>query len=170
MDVPRALGQNVQGRAEARQQAEVVEGGGVDLQQAGDGGFERDLAFAWIYLEDSRPGSGLGDPYGGVVLMNQRVAEFPDVHVLFAEIQQLGNVFFTDDAALFKGPALELARYNLSDVMAEDRSLGLGYMYYLHQPTSLSLPCREEALQQHHHPKNRNTIRAILPPESRIGT
>ena len=106
--------------------------GAVDLEQAVAVGDQLDLALFRFGAVDVFAGSSFVQQGRCLVLMQDAGALFPDIEVFFADGQQHWDVLGLDDVPLAEARALELARDDLGDIVAEH------------------LPCRVNSADQFH--------------------
>ena len=93
--------------------------GAVDFEQAVAVGDQLDLALFRFGAVDVFAGSSFVQQGRCLVLMQDAGALFPDVEVFFADGQQHWDVLGLDDVPLAEARALELARDDLGDIVAE---------------------------------------------------
>ena len=108
------------------------QGSAVYFKQAVAVGDQLDLALFRLGAVDVFAGSGFVQQGGRFVLVQNTGALFPDIKIFFADGQQHRDILGLHDVPLAEACPFELARDDLSDIMAEH------------------LPCRINSTDQFH--------------------
>ncbi|MEW6064230.1 hypothetical protein P378_04210 [Desulforamulus profundi] len=89
------------------------------------------LAFPGLTKGNAIPGSCLGQPAAGLVLMDFTRFKFKNIDMFFAQIKKLLNILRLNDVPFFEGGSFKSILNDLCDIVVKNLADGIFYFYNL---------------------------------------